>query len=101
MLGNAVVRARRIDAPKRPQSSTAGAAALGGSRHCKEGLPRVRPWPNRRFPRRPRRQRSADLPVGVLEGDHITTGYGNPLGGHGRSAARHVPGRVGLAEGAF
>jgi biotin/methionine sulfoxide reductase len=70
-------------------------------RQSKEGLPRVRPWPNRRYPKRLRRQGATDLPVGVLEGDHIAAGYGNPLGGHGWSAFRHVPGSVGLAEGAF
>ena len=43
----------------------------------------------------------ADLPVGVLERNHITAGYSDPLGGHWWSAARHVPGRVSLAESTF
>src|SRR5690242_1480603 len=44
---------------------------------------------------------AADLPVGVLERNHIATGYSHPLGGHGWPAARHVPDRVGLAESTF
>ena len=44
---------------------------------------------------------SADLPVGVFERDHIAASDSHPLGGHGWSAASHVPGGVGFAEGAF
>jgi hypothetical protein len=50
---------------------------------------------------RSRLARAADLPVAVLERDHIAACYSNPLGGHGWSAARHVPSSVGLAEGTF
>jgi hypothetical protein len=42
-----------------------------------------------------------DLPVGVLERDHIAAGYSDPLGGHGWSAACHVPGSIRLAESTF
>jgi len=32
------------------------------------------------------RKAGSRLPVGVLERNHITAGYSNPLGGHGWSA---------------
>ena len=35
------------------------------------------------------------------ECDHVAPGCSHPLGGHRRSAACHVPGRIGLPEGTF
>src|SRR5262245_40600593 len=44
---------------------------------------------------------AAYLTIGVLERNHIVAGYSNPLGGHGWSAACHMPGSVGLPKGTF
>ena len=37
----------------------------------------------------------------LADGDHVAARDGDPLGGHGRPAASHVPRGVGLAERAF
>src|SRR5580704_18789140 len=36
--------------------------------------------------------------VGILELDHVAAGHGHPFRGYRRSAAAHVPGRIGFAE---